>query len=132
MQVKRLNHYFVFEKMDTHHIGVLPEPDVALAYHIISTFGILSNNSNQEDCRFCLSITGTQAIKLPCCGHHAHIECFRTWALSSLNVTSIRCAYCRAVYNYSGICFLCLKKVEDHHKVKYTTCCIQCKPKKIC
>ena len=125
MLVKRLNHYFVLE-MDQHHIGILPEPDAVLPHTTISIFGILANHAFQEeDCHFCLEkITKRQlfVIKLPCCGHHAHTDCFRTWALSSLNTTNIRSAYCRAVFDYDNRCFLRLDKPEDQD-VKCNSCC---------
>ena len=108
------------------HIGILPEPDAILPTATISIFGILANHAfKDEDCHICLEkITKKQpfVIELPCCGHHTHTDCFRTWALSSLNATKIRCAYCRTEYEYKDRCFLCLKKIEDKD-TKCTSCC---------
>ena len=65
------------------HIGTLPKTNDVLSPTIIQLFGILSLPTEQEECHFCLeTITKGQFIifKLPCCGHHTHTECFKTWA----------------------------------------------------
>ena len=38
-------------------------------------------------------------FKLPCCGHYAHTECFKTWASLSHKESTVRCAYCALCKN---------------------------------
>ena len=97
-----------------------------LSTTITSPFGILSTPASQnEDCHVCLekiNIKQLYVVKLPCCGHLAHSECFKTWALSSLNTSELRCAYCRTTYPYEDKCFLCLNNLKDKD-TKCTSCC---------
>ena len=86
------------------HIGILPEPDAVLPTTVIPLFGLLANPKLREDeeCHIFLEkISKLVAfiVETPCCGRLAHTECFQTWAESTLNATTIRCAYHRSVYN---------------------------------
>ena len=105
-------------------IGILPEPDALLSTTIIPLFGILSSPAaTDEDYHFCLEkITKGQfcILKLPCCGHQVHTECFKTWAISPQS--RVRCAYCRTRHVYKDKCFLCLDKI-NYQKTSYTNCC---------
>ena len=60
-------------------------------------------------------------FKLPCCGHYAHTECFKTWASLSRKESTVRCAYCRTIYPYEDTCFLCLQEYTE--KLICTACC---------
>ena len=85
------------------HAGTLAETNDVLSPTIIPLFGILSPPAEQEECHFCLeTITKGQfmVFKLPCCGHHAHTECFKTWASHSHTESTVRCAYCRTTYRF--------------------------------
>ena len=107
-------------------IGILPEPDAILSTSTIPLFGILTPPASEdEDCHICLEPIKKQLfiVKLPCCGHQTHSECFKTWALTSLNETKIRCAYCRSELHYEKKCFLCLKQIEDKNVKWWTSCC---------
>ena len=78
----------------------------------------------EEECHFCLeTITKGQfmVFKLPCCGHHAHTECFKTRASHSHTESTVRCAYCRTTYRSEDTCFLCLEKYTE--KLNCTMCC---------
>ena len=105
-------------------VGILPEPDAVLSTTIIGLFGILSSTAKtDEECHFCLEkITKGQfcILKLPCCGHQVHTDCFKIWATSPQ--PKVRCAYCRTKYIYEDNCFLCLNKISDE-KISYTNCC---------
>ena len=108
------------------HIGILPEPDAILSSTIVPLFGILANSeAREEDCHFCLEKIRKSTvfvIETPCCAHLAHAECFQSWAESSLNATTIRCAYCRSEYRLQERCFLCLLNIDDKD-TKCTNCC---------
>ena len=119
-------------------VGLLPGDGGPLPLPIVSTFAILANaSSSNELCHFCLqpcnieapdedpyfrSIFAPTVMKLNCCGHHIHCDCFMKWALSPLNEHTLRCAYCRTVYEYRAKCFLCLEALKDRPQ-KYTSCC---------
>ena len=96
------------------HIGTLAETEDVLSPTIIPLFGILSPPAEQEEeCHFCIeTITKGQfmVFKLPCCGHHTHTECFKTWASASQKESTVRCAYCRTTYQCEDTCFLCLQE----------------------
>ena len=51
---------------------------------------------------------------------HSH-KCFKTWASASHTKSTVRCAYCRTLYQYEDTCFLCLQ--EYTKKLSCTTCC---------
>ena len=75
-------------------------------------------------CRICMEkITKGQFLvfQLPCCGHYVHTECFKIWASTSHTESTVRCAYCRTIYQYEDTCFLCLQ--EYTKKLNSTTCC---------
>ena len=106
------------------HIGTLPETSDVLSPIVIPLFGILSPPAEQEECHFCLeTITKGQFMifRLPCCGHYTHTECFRTWASHSHTESTVRCAYCRIIYQYEDTCSLCLQKYTE--KLNCTTYC---------
>ena len=110
------------------HIGTLPNPNDVLSPPVIPLFGLLSSVSveNEEDCHFCLeTITKHQllAIRLPCCKHYVHAECFKTWASTSQIESIVRCAHCRAIYLYKDKCFLCLNTMNNTDKLTCTNCC---------
>ena len=99
-----------------------------LSTTIVPIFGLLVNSKlkEEEDCHTCYEkITKKLAfvIETRCCGHLTHTECFQSWAESSLNAMTIRCAYCRTEYDHRNRCFLCLNKIEDKKDVKCTNCC---------
>ena len=79
------------------HIGTLPETNDVLSPTIL--FGILCPPAEEEEeCHFCLEkITKGQflVLKLPCCGHYTHTECFKTWASTSHTESTVRWEYCR-------------------------------------
>ena len=106
------------------HIETLFETNDILSPTIITLFGLLSLPAKQEeDCHFCLkTITKRHftILKLPCCRHLTHTECFKTWASASQKESVVRCAYCRTVYPYEDTCFLCLQ--EYTKKLTCTTC----------
>ena len=107
------------------HIGTLPETDDVLSPTIIPLFGILSPPAEkEEECHFCMEkITKGQFLvfKLLCCWHYAQTECFKTWASLSHEESIVRCAYCRTIYPYEDVCFLCLQEYTE--KLNCTTCC---------
>ena len=107
------------------HVGTLAETNDVLSPTIIPLFGILSPPAEQEEeCHFCLeTIMKGQfmVFKFPCCGHHAHTECFKTRASHSHTESAVRCPYCRTTYRYEDTCFLCLQKYTE--KLNCTMCC---------
>ena len=96
------------------HIGTLPETNDVLSPTITPLFGILSPPAEkEEECHFCMEkITKGQFLvfNLPCCRHYAHTKCFKTWASLSHKESTVRCAYCRTIYPYKDVCFLCLQE----------------------
>ena len=107
------------------HVGNLAEADDVLSPTTISLFGLLSPPAEQEEtCHFCFeTITKGQfmVLKLPCCGHLTHTECFKTWASTSQKDSVVRCAYCRTAYPYEDTCFLCLQEYTEN--LNCTKCC---------
>ena len=107
------------------HIGTLPETKDILSPTIIPLFGVLCPPAEkEEECHFCLEkIMKGQflVLKLPCCGHYTHTECFKTWALLSHKESTVRCAYCGTTYQYENTCFLYLQ--EYTKKLNCIMCC---------
>ena len=100
------------------HVGNLAEADDVLSPTIVPLFGLLSPPAEQkETCHFCFeTITKGQfmVLKLPCCGHLTHTECFKTWASTSQKESVVHCAYCRTAYPYEDTCFLCLQEYTEN------------------
>ena len=107
------------------HVGDLAEAGDVLSPTIIPLFGLLSPPGEQEEtCHFCFeTITKGQflVLKLPCCGHHVHTTCFKTWASTSHKESIVHCAYCRTAYPYEDTCFLCLQEYTEN--LNCTRCC---------
>ena len=98
------------------HIGTLLETNDVLSPTIITLFEILSPPAEKEEFNFCLeTITKGQfmVFKLPCCGRYSHTECFKTWVSASRSESTVRCVYCRTVYQYEDTCFLCLQEYTE-------------------
>ena len=106
-------------------VGRLPGPDNNLRPPFVSTFGMASNHTSEEDCHFCLDpITMGPVIRLHCCGHGAHSNCFHEWSYHSRLVSdTVRCAYCRARYDHSARCFLCHNAIGQDRPIRFTNCC---------
>ena len=80
------------------------------------------SHRQRRKCHFCLEkITTGQfmVFKQPCCKHHTHTECFKTW--TSHTESTVRCTHCRTTYQYEDKCFLCLQ--EYTKKLNCTICC---------
>ena len=108
------------------HVGTLPETNDVLSPTIILLFRILCPPAEkEEECHFCLEkLTRGQhlVLKLPCCKHYSHTECFKTWASTSHTELTVRCAYCRSIYLYEDKYFLCLENINEE-KLNCTNCC---------
>ena len=108
-------------------IGVLPEPEDWMYRTIISLFGILSENKeDQGQCYFCyedIKRNEQKAMNMCCCHQKAHTKCFREWAARSTTPGTVKCGYCRTIFPDKELCWLCLERKVDTEELQKTRCC---------